>query len=127
MGFATIFGLVAASILLLASLRPAGATVSIEKAYVTGGQLVVEGAVTAGTRMTLDQLYSTRILGGRFRFAIAGYAPPDCTVRLTSDGAYVYCPAGFTVLSGGFEIAIVKSGDYVPEIRQSSPTSGGTG
>lgn len=64
---------------------PAAAAVTLDRAVIDAGALLVEGRATAGSRIQLDGRFNTRISAGAFSFRIRGYHPDDCVVELATN------------------------------------------
>ena len=71
---------------LAAALAPASAAITITKAEIAAGRLVVTGSRTGtAPNIVLDDQFSTAVAGGNFAFSLP-YLPPDCVVDLKGSG-----------------------------------------
>src|SRR5262245_35730761 len=61
---------------------PSSAARTVKNAVIDGGKLQVSGTSTKGSKIKLDNAFSTPISGGEFNFNIDNYHPDDCVVSL---------------------------------------------
>ena len=71
---------------LAATAVPASAAITITKAEIAAGRLVVTGSRTGtAPNIVLDDQFSTGVAGGNFAFSLL-YLPPDCMIDLKGEG-----------------------------------------
>ena len=79
--------IVATSLVALAATSTlASAAITITKAEISAGQLVVKGTRTGtASSIVLDDQFTSGVVSGAFAFSLT-YLPPDCIIDLKSDG-----------------------------------------
>ena len=74
------------AVALAATVAASSAAITITKAEIAAGRLVVQGSRTGtAPNIVLDDQFSTGVAGGNFAFSLL-YLPPDCMIDLKGEG-----------------------------------------